>query len=267
MVRCHCVHLSARGSHPVTLFLLWMFLLGVASNTAKRISVWPLMAFFTTTDWMVPVPFNIKPVDDTAYQGDRTVNLTFTMDSTSFPVDDLLVRSYAIRSVIYVTILENDPLTLPVAGLTYDLKLYVIQGSASVLKYTLPQQPKSNVILTLTLKPIGTIFYGETKLGTFGASVPAITLTTTLAFTPDDWNTSHPVLVAPENATAFSDYAITLYQIDYSFTGSDIFYANARLTPNYVITSTDRAGCPDQYTCANRVRKSNDSLTAFSCVA
>jgi hypothetical protein len=227
---------------------------GVATNTAKRISAWPLIAFFTSTDWMVPVPFNIKPVDDSAYQGDRTVNLTFTMDSTSFPVDDLMARSYAIRSVIYITILENDPLTLPVGGLTYDLRLYVIQGSAAVLTYTLPSQPKSAVQLVLTLTPIGTLFFGETKLGTFGAVVPSISLVSTITFTPEDWNTSHPVVVAPENASVFSDYSITLYRIDYRFTGSDIFYANARLTPNYVVTSSDRAGCPDQYTCANRVR-------------
>lgn len=85
------------------------------------------------------------------FAGDRTVNLTFSMDSVSYPIDDHMTRSFAINAIIFVTILENDPLTLPITGLTSSLRVYVIQGSVAYLGCSLPQAPTAVTTLHITM--------------------------------------------------------------------------------------------------------------------
>ena len=42
---------------------------GVAANRAKGFSMWPLAAYYTGANWMVPQTFNLLPLDDTTYTG------------------------------------------------------------------------------------------------------------------------------------------------------------------------------------------------------
>lgn len=73
------------------------------------------------------------------------------MDSSSFPIDATMVRGYAIEAWMFITILDNDPLVLPIAGLTTDLKLYIIQGSATTLRFSLPRRPTADVTVQITV--------------------------------------------------------------------------------------------------------------------
>lgn len=73
------------------------------------------------------------------------------MDSSAFPIDNLETLGYAIPAIIYLTIIENDPLQLPIGGLTPNLHLWVLEGSSATLNFTLPRLPLADVTIHMRL--------------------------------------------------------------------------------------------------------------------
>jgi hypothetical protein len=79
--------------------------------------------------------------------GPRTITLKFSMDCTSFPIDNLFVLAGGIKAALRLSIREDDRMLLPVAGLPATRKVYMHESAVLNLDYSLPKVPTGLVTL------------------------------------------------------------------------------------------------------------------------
>ena len=232
---------------------------GVAISPETLMTVSPTILIFTARDWNVPQPLLLLPLNDDVYNGNRVAELVFTLNSPTFPVSQLHTEDVAIRALITMSLAEDDPMLLPISGITsaLDRRVWLHEGITHELGYTLPRAPTSPVSLHIIQTPVGITGAGDSGLdlvlGEFAPSNYTLTIQNISShFDTVDWQLPHLVTLQPEDDGVFTDYLRQYIRLDYFFTGADPFYYEATVVPTHVVASENDAGCPQEYQCLNR---------------
>ena len=92
------------------------------------------------------------------------------MDSSSYPYDPPFYHDGAVMACIYITLLDNDPVTLSIGNLQSSMVTYVPEFTADVLTYTLPRQPTADVYLQLSQVSHRNMYRQVNHWGRFGST-------------------------------------------------------------------------------------------------
>ena len=191
--------------------------LEITADEHKRISISPSILTFTKTNWNTPAPVVISAIDNVIDDGD--VNTTITAVASSSDK-----RYNGVKSVPFVVnVIDND-----VAGIVYYSSASTVTeaGATVQLSCKLNSEPISDVTLNINSNTPDRLLISSS----------------TLTFTPSNWNTlQHVVLSANNDAFVNGDVTATV-TLSTSSEGDLIYNELKNVTLPITIIDNDVAG-------------------------
>ena len=195
--------------------------IAVASDTDTAATVSSASLTFTTTNWNTAQTVTVTGVNDDV-PGDRTATVTHTAASTDGNYEGVAI------SIASVTVTVTDDDAVAEAGVTVDpMALTVAEaGSGTTADYT----------LVLNTMPTGDVTITVANSDTLAATVSS----TSLTFTPTNWDTAQTVTVTGVNDNVNNPSDERTATLSHAATSADGAYEGAAITiASVTVTVTD----------------------------
>ncbi|NJR59480.1 MAG: type I secretion C-terminal target domain-containing protein [Cyanobacteria bacterium CRU_2_1] len=224
----YTVVLTSQPIAPVTITI----------NNGGQTSTGVTTLTFDATNWNQPQTVTVTAVDDPVVEGLHTDTITHTVTSTDPNYNGISVAP------VTATITDND---IPSISITPANLFTTEAGGTATFDVTLTSQPASDVTITLV--------NSDPTEGTLS--------TTTIVFTPANWN--QPQTVTVTGVDDVVDDGDISYTIGGTATSTDPNYDNIT-APDVTITNIDNDGVGVTITPNNLTTGENGTIAGFSLV-